>query len=301
MKNTKLPKVLFVVGPTTSHKTRLGIEIAKKFNGEIINADAFQVYADMNIGTNAPTRKELKQAKFHLNQFLKLTDVWDIKKFQTLAIKTIADIVKRKKLPIVVGGSNLYVDALINNYDLSNGARTNKFDNWTNEKLYKELYSLSKKDAINIGRNNRKRLVRALQVITARNSKNALRAKNKRLYDYLLIECNYSSRQALYDSINAKVKEMFDDGWVNEVKKIAKKYKNIDLMNNNAFKALGYRDILLALESKDKVNISLIQQKIRHFAKRQITWIKNKYPSHLLYMQNNKAQIFKDIQKWLSK
>ncbi|MCF0108471.1 MAG: hypothetical protein HUJ59_05705 [Bacilli bacterium] len=74
MKNTKLPKLLIIVGPTTSHKTRLGVEIAKQFNGEIINGDAFQVYADMDIGTNAPTKKELKQAKFHLNQFLKLTD-----------------------------------------------------------------------------------------------------------------------------------------------------------------------------------------------------------------------------------
>ena len=157
MKNTKLPKVLFIVGPTTSHKTRLGIEIAKKFNGEIINADAFQVYQDMCIGTNAPDKKELKQAKFYLNQFIKITDTWDIKKFQTLAIKTIKDILKEKKLPIVIGGSNLYVDALINNYDLSNGGRTTEFDNLTNEQLYKELYSLSKVDDIKIGKNNGRR------------------------------------------------------------------------------------------------------------------------------------------------
>ena len=75
MKNTKLPKVLFIVGPTTTHKTHLGIEIAKRFNGEIINADAFQVYSEMSIGTNAPDKEELKQARFHLNQFLKITDV----------------------------------------------------------------------------------------------------------------------------------------------------------------------------------------------------------------------------------
>ncbi|MCF0227818.1 MAG: hypothetical protein HUJ52_03280, partial [Malacoplasma sp.] len=162
-------------------------------------------------------------------------------------------------------------------------------------------YSLSRKDALNIGRNNRKRLLRALQVIKARKSKNALRAKNKRLYDYLLIECNYSSRQALYDSINAKVDEMFDDGWVKEVKSIARKYKNVDLMNNNAFKALGYRDILLALENNEEVNISLIKQKIRHFAKRQITWINNKYPKHLLFAQDNEEEIFKNIKKWINK
>ena len=110
---------------------------------------------------------------------------------------------------LVIGGSNFYVDALINNYDLSNGARTTEFDNLTNEQLYKELYSLSKTDAIKIGNNNHKRLVRALQVIKEKNDKNALRAKTKMLYDYLLIECNYKSREALYESINGKVDEMF--------------------------------------------------------------------------------------------
>ena len=75
MKNTKLPKVLFIVGPTTTHKTHLGIEIAKRFNGEIINADAFQVYSEMGVGTNAPDKEDVKQARFHLNQFLKTTDV----------------------------------------------------------------------------------------------------------------------------------------------------------------------------------------------------------------------------------
>ena len=301
MKNTKLPKLLIIVGPTTSHKTRLGVEIAKEFNGEIINADAFQVYADMDIGTNATTKKELQQAKFHLNQFLKLTDSWDIKKFQTLAYQTINDLLKEKKLPIVIGGSNLYVDALINNYDLSNGGRSEQFENLTNEQLYQELSSLSKEDALKIGVNNRKRLVRALQIIKNKNDKNALRAKNQVMYDYLLIECNYCSREALYESINSKVDEMFKLGWVDEVKQIVKKYKNVDLMNNNAFKALGYRDILLALENNEEVNISLIKQKIRHFAKRQITWIKNKYPKHITFLQNNKQEIFKDIKQWIKK
>lgn len=296
-----LPMIIVIVGPTTSHKTKLAIEIANKFNGEIINADAYQVYSDMSIGTNAPNKNELNSAKFHLNQFIGLKDEWDIKRFQSLCFKIINDILKRNKLPIIVGGSNLYIESIIKNYDLSANKRSLKFDKYDNKKLFDLLSKKNPELSIKIGINNRRRLTRALEVINEKKDKKALEKTNKPIYDYLMIECNYSTRKELYDSINKKVDEMVKLGWENEVKSIIKKYPKINLNNFIGFKAIGYSDIYQAITNNLKIDYELIKQKIRHYAKRQITWIKNKYHEHLIFNQTNKNEIFNEIKKWLKK
>lgn len=298
---SKLSKIIVIVGPTTSHKTKLAIWIANKFNGEIINADAYQVYRDMSIGTNAPTTEELSSAKFHLNQTISLKDEWDIKKFQTLCFKTIDQLLNKNKLPIIVGGSNLYVESVIKNYDLSANKRSCEYDQYDNQKLYDLLSKLNPKLADKIGINNRRRLTRALEVINQKNDKKALEKTNKPIYDYLMIECNYPTRQELYDSINHKVDEMVKSGWEDEVKTIIDKYPGIDLSKFIGFKAIGYGDIYYAINNNIKVDYEKIKQKIRHYAKRQITWINNKYPQHLLFNQTNQKQIFNEIKKWITK
>ena len=296
-----LPMIIVIVGPTTSHKTKLAIEIANKFNGEIINADAYQVYSDMSIGTNAPNKNELNSVKFHLNPFISLKDEWDIKRFQSLCFKIINDILKRNKLPIIVGGSNLYIESIIKNYDLSANKRSLKFDKYDNKKLFDLLSKKNPELSIKIGINNRRRLTRALEVINEKKDKKALEKTNKPIYDYLMIECNYSTRKELYDSINKKVDEMVKLGWENEVKSIIKKYPKINLNNFIGFKAIGYSDIYQAITNNLKIDYELIKQKIRHYAKRQITWIKNKYHEHLIFNQTNKNEIFDEIKKWLKK
>ncbi len=298
---SKLSKIIVIVGPTTSHKTKLAIWIANKFNGEIINADAYQVYRDMSIGTNAPTTEELSSAKFHLNQTISLKDEWDIKKFQTLCFKTIDQLLNKNKLPIIVGGSNLYVESVIKNYDLSANKRSCEYDQYDNQKLYDLLSKLNPKLADKIGINNRRRLTRALEVINQKNDKKALEKTNKPIYDYLMIECNYPTRQELYDSINHKVDEMVKSGWEDEVKTIIDKYPGTDLSKFIGFKAIGYGDIYYAINNNIKVDYEKIKQKIRHYAKRQITWINNKYPQHLLFNQTNQKQIFNEIKKWITK
>lgn len=298
---SKLSKIIVIVGPTTTHKTKLAIWIANKFNGEIINADAYQVYRDMSIGTNAPTTEELSSAKFHLNQTISLKDEWDIKKFQTLCFKTIDQLLNKNKLPIIVGGSNLYVESVIKNYDLSANKRSCEYDQYDNQKLYDLLSKLNPKLADKIGINNRRRLTRALEVINQKNDKKALEKTNKPIYDYLMIECNYPTRQELYDSINHKVDEMVKSGWEDEVKTIIDKYPGTDLSKFIGFKAIGYGDIYYAINNNIKVDYEKIKQKIRHYAKRQITWINNKYPQHLLFNQTNQKQIFNEIKKWITK
>lgn len=301
MKNTKLPKLLVIVGPTTTHKTKLAIEIANKFNGEIINADAFQVYKDMQIGTNAPTKIEKNSAKFHLNQFISIVDKWDVFKFKKLCKEKIQEITKNKKLAILVGGSNLYIDAIIKNYQLLADERTDEFTELSTETIYKLLYDKNKEIATKIGATNRRRLIRSLQIINQTNNLNLAKSTNKNIYDYLMIECNYPTRDDLYNSINKKVDEMFEVGWINEVKEIISKYKDIDWSKNQALKAIGYYDIYLSLTYKHKLDVELIKQKIRRYAKRQITWIRNKYGEHILFNQNNKPTIFKEINKWIKK
>lgn len=298
---SKLSKIIVIVGPTTSHKTKLAIWIANKFNGEIINADAYQVYRDMSIGTNAPTTEELSSAKFHLNQTISLKDEWDIKKFQTLCFKTIDQLLNKNKLPIIVGGSNLYVESVIKNYDLSANKRSCEYDQYDNQKIYDLLSKLNPKLADKIGINNRRRITRALEVINQKNDKKALEKTNKPIYDYLMIECNYPTRQELYDSINHKVDEMVKSGWEDEVKTIIDKYPGTDLSKFIGFKATGYGDIYYAINNNIKVDYEKIKQKIRHYAKRQITWINNKYPQHLLFNQTNQEQIFNEIKKWITK
>lgn len=298
---SKLSKIIVIVGPTTTHKTKLAMWIANKFNGEIINADAYQVYRDMSIGTNAPTTEELSSAKFHLNQTISLKDEWDIKKFQTLCFKTIDQLLNKNKLPIIVGGSNLYVESVIKNYDLSANKRSCEYDQYDNQKLYDLLSKLNPKLADKIGINNRRRLTRALEVINQKNDKKALEKTNKPIYDYLMIECNYPTRQELYDSINHKVDEMVKSGWEDEVKTIIDKYPGTDLSKFIGFKAIGYGDIYYAINNNIKVDYEKIKQKIRHYAKRQITWINNKYPQHLLFNQTNQKQIFNEIKKWITK
>ncbi len=300
MKQT-LPMIIVIVGPTTSHKTKLAIEIANKFDGEIINADAYQVYSDMSIGTNAPNKNELNSAKFHLNQFISLKDEWDIKHFQSSCYKVINDILKRNKLPIIVGGSNLYIESIIKNYDLSANKRSLEFDKYDNKKLFDLLSKKNPELAAKIGINNRRRLTRALEVINEKKDKNALEKTNNPIYDYLMIECNYLTRKELYDSINKKVDEMIKLGWENEVKSIIKKYPKINLNNFIGFKAIGYSDIYQAITNNHKIDYELIKQKIRRYAKRQITWIKNKYQKHLLFNQMNKNEIFDEVKKWLKK
>lgn len=211
LKNLK-PKLIVIVGPTTSHKTFLAINIANALNGEIINADAYQVYKDMPIGTNGPTKFELSQAKFHLNEIINLNESWDIFKFKNIFKKQAKEIIANNKTPILVGGSNLYVDCIIKNYDLIPIGRTNEFDSLTNDELYQELLKKDYESAVKIGSNNRKRLLRALEVFSYTKNPDAIRANKECEYDVLMIRCEYENRQALYDSINAKVDEMFKAG-----------------------------------------------------------------------------------------
>lgn len=292
MSNNK-PQVIVIIGPTASGKTSLAIKIANDFNGEIINADAFQNYAEMKIGTARATDDERKQAIFHLDGEISITDKWDIKKFQEVANELIAQIINKNKIPIIVGGSHMYVDVLIYNYDLRAPVRNGKYD----DKTAAELYDLLLKKDIELAKkiaNNKKRLARALEII---DSGNIINKKNDQLYTPLFIECTVE-RDKLYKKINDRVDLMFKAGWKDEVVNIMNKYKDFEKMN--ACKAIGYIDIINAINNKTSINIDHIKQLTRNYAKRQLTWIKHHYNNQLKF-NNNYDEIKLDIKKWLKK
>lgn len=280
-----MKKIIVIVGPTSSGKSKIAISIAKKFDCEIINSDCFQVYKELNIGTNKPKINEMQGIKHHLIDFISINDDWDIKKFKELSEEIID---KSTKTIIVTGGSNLYIDALINNYDLSNKKRTNEFSGLTNEELYSKLCEINEKLATKIGISNRKRLERALE------NNGVMEIKNKIKYQPYIVFIN-PERETLYNKINNRVDEMINEGLLEEVKKISEN-KNL-----NALKAIGYKEIISNNFILDENVINLIKKNTRNYAKRQLTWCRNKYNSNLIISNDdNLENLFNKIEVFLN-
>ncbi len=290
------PKVIVIVGPTATSKTSLAIKLAKEFNGEIINGDAFQVYKELNIGVNKPTKQQLSKVKFHLIDELSINEEWDIKKFQHLGNKKIKEILDHKHLPIVCGGSSLYIDALVKNYDLDNiPKRSNEFDHLSADELYQQLSKYSLETA-NKNKGNHKRLARALEIYSNDQSDDLMKKTNKQIYDFKIILTSFESRNELYEKINKRVEQMLELGWIKEVKQFLD-YPNI--LNLNSFKAIGYREIYHSLKTNTELDVDKIKQNTRRYAKRQITWIKNHYHDCLVFNQSNYDEILKELKLWI--
>lgn len=271
VQKNSLKKVIVIVGPTGVGKTNISIKLAKKYNAEIINCDQSQMRKELNIGTAKITKDEMNGIKHHLIDFLNPEAEYSIKDFQDDAREIINNM---SCLPIIVGGSGLYVDAVINNYDLSVSKRNvnteKKYDALTNEELYQTLYSLNEEAALKTHPNNRKRVLRYLEIV---NENGNLKTNNSKPYYNALIIFLNKERDILYKNINQRCDEMFTNGWIDEVNSLMKKGYNIDNI-----KEIGYKDIkkyLYGLISFDEAK-EKIKKDTRHYAKRQITWFKNK-------------------------
>ncbi|GMO13853.1 MAG: tRNA (adenosine(37)-N6)-dimethylallyltransferase MiaA [Mycoplasmoidaceae bacterium] len=288
-----MDKIIVIIGPTGSGKTKLAVKIAKDFNGEIINADAFQVYKEISIGTSKATSEEMNGIKFYLNGSISIYEPWDIKIFQEEAKKIISCIIKNKKTPIIVGGSNLYIDALIYNYDLSAPARDDKYESMSCEILYELLKNKDSAIAETVDKENKRRLVRALQII---DSGKPFRHKQEIIYDTMFVY-SYVDKDLLYKKINANVDKMINNGWKDEIQKLYRHDKSISRLN--AFKAIGYLDILDSILINKKIDVDKIKQKTKQYAKRQLTWIKYHYLNPFIYTSNNYDTLTEKIKSFL--
>jgi tRNA dimethylallyltransferase len=265
-----------IVGPTCSGKTSLAVALAKKINAEIINFDAFQVYKELNIGTAKPTQKEMEEVKCHLFNVVSVKDEFNIYLFQKACRYLIDKFIKEGKNIVLVGGSGLYLRSVIYDYSFAKEKDVldeKKYANFTNEELYNQLLSIDEISAQKIHVNNRKRIIRALEIYDkTKETKSSIEASqtHKMIYDVKIIGLN-PPRDLLYENISKRVDEMFEKGLQSEVKELFSSF-NKDLQ---AFQAIGYKEFLLNLTPEETKE--LIKQNTRHYAKRQLTFFLHQF------------------------
>ena len=273
--------IIVVAGPTCSGKSSLAIKLAKALNAEIINGDAFQVYKYFDIGTAKPTLKERTIVPHHLFDFVDPNNNFNVKDYQELARKTIADLENKKKNIIIVGGTGLYQKATLFDFsfdDEDNHADMSDLASLSNEELYEELRKVDEESVKTIHINNRKRVLRAIEIYRLHGkTKSSIidSQEHKLLYDVMFIGLNVE-REKLYNDINNRVDEMIKDGLVEEVSNLKNKYPE----SIHAFQAIGYKELLAYLDHKLTLNeaIELIKKNSRNYAKRQMTYFKNQLP-----------------------
>ncbi len=269
-----MKKVIVITGPTAVGKTKLSIEIAKRLQTDIINGDAYQIYQKMNIGTAKPTDDEKQGVIHHYMDFLDSSKTYSIAEFQKGVRECIDDLTSKNKVPLIVGGSGLYIDSVIKNYQFLDEKRSNeqsKYDSLTNEELHQVLANLDPDKASEIHPNNRKRVLRAIELISSNVDNTSRSKKNELVYDALIIFLN-DNRESLYDRINKRVDKMLADGLIEEVKNIG-----INNYSMTSKVAIGYKEVIQYLNNEIDYNemVELIKKNSRHYAKRQFTWFKN--------------------------
>lgn len=293
-----MKKLIIIVGSTASGKSSLALKIAKDFNLSIINADAFQVYKELNAGINKPTIQELKEVKHFFINSKSIYDEWHLKKFKDEVYELIDN--SKENVFVLCGGSNLYIDSIIKNYHLVDVDETLQYINFTNEQLYERLKKLDIEEANKISVNNRKRLEQALRIIESNNNqkKSEMDKKNfDQKYKYILISTKIP-RESLYQKINSRVLEMINLGWKQEVKSLLEKDQNI--MELNSLKAIGYKEVYDSIINDKDIDIESIQKKTRNYAKRQITWIKNKFQVNIEFDNSNYQEIKKYVKDFIN-
>lgn len=266
-------KVIVITGPTAVGKTKLSIELAKRYNGEIINADAVQVYKGLDIGSAKVTEEEKEDIPHHLFDIKEVDEEYTIYHYQKDCRKLIKEVQGRGKTPILVGGTGLYIKAALYDYKLTEEKETNTYDNLTDEELYNKLLELDKN--IVIDKNNRRRLIRAINYYKENNKSINTNTTNKLLYDAIFIGLT-TDRRILYDKINTRVDIMIKDGLLNEVKAFYdKNVRTKPLLN-----AIGYREIYSYFDGNISLEeaIDKIKQNSRHYAKRQYTFFNHQLP-----------------------
>ena len=264
--------IICIVGPTGVGKTKMSIELAKKFNGEVINADSTQVFKSLDIATAKVTEKEKEGIPHHLFDIKNIDEDYTVFDYQKDARAIIDDIISRGKTPVIVGGTGLYIKALLYDYKFEEESNNlNNYDNIDTKELYERLIKIDPKSNIHI--NNRKRIVRALNYYEANNKPMSEKEKtDKLLYNVKFIGLT-TDRTTLYDRINKRVDVMLKSGLMEEAKKIY----NTGIRSKAVMTPIGYKELFLYFDSSITYDdaIELIKQRSRRYAKRQYTWFNN--------------------------
>ena len=278
-----MQKVIVICGPTASGKTGLSIELAKKVDGEIVSCDSMQIYKDMTIGTAKPTPKEMQGIKHYLIDCISPEQRYSVAEYKKEATNAIKEILSKGKVPIVVGGTGLYLESLIYGIEYNEIKVDDEFRQELKEieqtqglnKLYEMAEKIDKQAMEKISPNDRKRICRVLEIYhSTGKTKTELEVesrKNGPEFDYLLFGITMD-REKLYERINERVDVMINNGLIQEVEELLKKYQNFP----TAMQGLGYKEVVEYLNgdiSKEEM-IEKIKMETRRYAKRQLTWFR---------------------------
>ena len=272
-------KTVFIVGPTASGKTGLGVSLAEKFSGEIVSADSMQIYKGIHIASAAPDTEEMRGIPHHLLEFLEPSDNYSVADYVKTARGVIEDIKKRGRLPIVVGGTGLYISSLADNTEyteeetdyLLRSSLESRFDEIGAEQMLKELAEFDPDTAARLHPNNRRRIIRAFEVykITGKTitEQNSLSHMGKKYIEPLLIGINYRDREKLYERINLRVDIMLKRGLLEEARTAL-------LNDGGAVQAIGHKELAGFLKGECSLDEAAenLKMQTRRYAKRQLTW-----------------------------
>lgn len=289
----KKPFIVVIVGPTASGKTELGVELAKEINGEVISGDSMQVYRGMDIGTAKVTESEMQGIPHHLINILNPDQTYSAYDFQQQARALITDITARGKTPIIVGGTGLYIQSVIYDYQFDKEEvspevaekvqqKMEELKSYSNEALHEYLGTFDPQSFADIHPNNRQRVERAISYYLTTKKVLSNRKKSTQLtenYDILLIGIEMS-RDTLYVRINKRVDIMLSHGLLDEVQELIE----LGYESCQSMQAIGYKEIIPVVHNEIELNeaVDQLKQHSRNYAKRQMTWFKNKLNVHWL-------------------
>lgn len=283
--NTR-PQVFVIVGPTASGKTKLGVEVAKRHNGEVVSADSMQIYRGLNIGTAKPTVEEMDGIVHHMLDVVEPTAFYSVAQYVEDASKIVADIISRGKLPIIVGGTGLYIDSLLKNRPFAPVTENKSLrmeleaeissTEDGGERMLQRLLEYDPDTAARLYPNDHKRIVRALEIVlTTGKTQHQFDLESKLLpprFTSLMLGLNYENREDLRERIGTRVDGMLEEGLLEEVKQFSYLPSHC-----TAMQAIGYKELRGAITGEEKLEdaVELLKIRSRQYAKRQITWFKN--------------------------
>lgn len=289
-----MKQVIVIAGPTASGKSKLAVELAKTINGEIISADSMQIYKDMDIGTAKVTKEEMEGIPHYMIDIVSPEERYSVSDFKKQAEMYIEKILAKGKIPIIVGGTGLYIDSLIYGIEFQEQEIDEEYRNEMNDiaereglnKLYELAMKIDSEATKKISSNDKKRIIRILEIYHSTGKTKTQMEKESRKkgvkYNYKVFALNME-RDLLYNRINQRVDKMIAQGLVEEVKTILNKYSNFP----TAMQGLGYKEIIKYLNGENTIEeaVEIIKQESRHYAKRQLTWFrKNK---EVIWLQAN--------------
>lgn len=276
------PKVIVIVGPTASGKSDCAIELAKRIDGEIVSADSMQIYREMNIGTAKVTNEEMSGVKHYMINIVNPDEDFNVAMYKKMAEEALEKIVSKGKMPIVVGGTGLYINTLVNGIEFSEIDKDEEYRKELEKKvsvegidgIYEELKSIDPEAANIIDKNNVRRVIRALEIykVTGKTKTELDKESIKETkFDFLMYGIK-TDREELYNRINKRIDYMMEQGLVSEVEELNKKYK----MSKTALQGLGYKEVIEYINGNCNYDemIEKLKMETRRYAKRQITWFK---------------------------